>query len=182
MNLEICVEKDSWEDSGINLRSVVEECVEAVFSQLKVSEEDGDLEICFLFTDDEEVRVLNKTYRGVDKPTNVLSFPADPWDNNDIDRGSSDVDDAAYAIVDGEPERILGSVAFAYETVAKEVAGAATTKSGKPLTFENHLKHLIVHSFLHLLGYDHINDDEAEEMESLETEILEKLGIEDPYA
>lgn len=112
----------------------------------------GDAGITFLLTDDESVRELNARFRGKDSATNVLSFPAPP-----------------------NPEDHLGDVALAYGMCVREA-----DQQGKPLS--NHLQHLTIHGVLHLLGYDHIGDDEAEVMEGLERAVLAGLGIPDPYA
>ena len=98
--------------------------------------------------DDARIRALNAQWRGIDKPTNVLSFPA-----------------AARA-----PRRPLGDIAIAFETVAREARG------GRQEPRRSRSRHMIVHGFLHLLGYDHENDDEAEAMEALEREILACAG------
>lgn len=114
-------------------------------------------EISVVLSDDEHIRELNKHHRGMDKPTNVLSFPA-----------------ARTKTATGAP-RMLGDIVLAFETVEREA-----TEESKPL--ENHLSHLVVHGVLHLLGYDHEDDEEAEMMEARERQILSKLGIPDPYA
>jgi len=108
--------------------------------------------VTILLTDDESVRELNARFREKDAPTNVLSFPAPH-----------------------NPERFLGDIALAYGVCAREAA-----EQGKPLS--HHLQHLTVHGVLHLLGYDHIGDDEAEAMEGLERVVLAGLGVPDPYA
>jgi len=108
--------------------------------------------VTILLTDDESVRELNERFRGKDTATNVLSFPAPK-----------------------NPEFHLGDIALAYGVCAREAA-----EQGKPLS--HHLQHLTVHGVLHLLGYDHISDDEAEVMEGLERAVLADLGIPDPYA
>jgi probable rRNA maturation factor len=108
--------------------------------------------VAIRLTDDSGVQALNARFRHQDKPTNVLSFPAPP-----------------------NPEGHLGDVALAYGVCAREAA-----EQGKSL--EHHLKHLVAHGVLHLVGYDHMDDAEAEEMESLERVILAGLGIADPYA
>ena len=108
--------------------------------------------VTLLLTDDESVRDLNARFREQDKPTNVLSFPAP-----------------------ANPAQFLGDVALAYGVCAREAA-----EQGKPLA--HHLQHLVAHGVLHLLGYDHIGDDEAEAMEGLERVILASLGVPDPYA
>lgn len=113
-------------------------------------------ELSLVFTDDASVRAINAEWRGQDKPTNVLSFPAFPVEPGDL------------------PGPMLGDIVLAQETIAREAADL-----GKP--FEEHLSHLLVHGFLHLLGYDHIDAEEAEEMEALESSILIEIGLSDPY-
>jgi probable rRNA maturation factor len=108
--------------------------------------------VTILLTDDESVRELNAQFRNKDSATNVLSFPAPP-----------------------NPEDHLGDVALAYGVCAREAA-----EQGKPI--RHHLQHLTVHGVLHLLGYDHMGDDEAEVMEDLERAVLAGLGVPDPYA
>ena len=120
----------------------------------------GGTELAVMLTDDSGIRTLNSNWRGIDKPTNVLSFPALQPDGNRKP---------------GDAPRMLGDIAIAYETMRREA-----DEEGKP--FDHHLSHLAVHGFLHLIGYDHENDADADEMESLETEILAQLGIPDPYA
>ena len=108
-------------------------------------------DLVILLTNDAEVQDLNARFRGKDQPTNVLSFPA--GDN---------------------PHGHLGDVALALGVCAAEAAA-----QGKPLA--HHLQHLVAHGVLHLVGYDHLNDGEAETMEALEREILATLGVPDPY-
>jgi probable rRNA maturation factor len=109
-------------------------------------------EVVVLLTDDEAVRDLNTRFRGKDQPTNVLSFPAP--DN---------------------PQGTLGDIALAYETCAREAA-----EQGK--TLAAHLQHLVAHGVLHLVGYEHDVDADAEIMEALERRVLAALGVADPYA
>ena len=108
--------------------------------------------VTILFTDDETVRELNQRFRGKDAPTNVLSFPAPE-----------------------NPEGFIGDVALAYGVCEREAS-----EQGKALG--DHLQHLVAHGVLHLVGYDHQTDAEAEAMEALEREILAGLGVPDPYA
>ena len=115
-------------------------------------------ELSVLLCDDETIARLNGQWRGQQKPTNVLSFPAPPLQGTVPD------------------EKIpLGDIAIAYETLAREAE-----ENGKTVSY--HLSHLVVHGFLHLLGYDHHMDDEAERMERLERDILARIGVADPYA
>lgn len=127
-------------------------------------------EIAVVLTDDAAIRALNRDWRGIDKPTNVLSFPAPkppvaPQGASPSGQGLSGQDRAPA---------LLGDVVIAYETVAREAAA-----EGKP--FSHHLAHLAVHGFLHLLGYDHESDAAARDMERLEARILARLDVPDPY-
>jgi len=112
-------------------------------------------EMSVILTDDASIRALNRDWRKLDKPTNVLSFPA------------------ATPKIAGVPA-LLGDVVVAYETLAREAA-----EEDKPIL--HHLAHLVVHGYLHLLGYDHETDSEADAMEGLERQILAHLNIADPY-
>jgi probable rRNA maturation factor len=115
-----------------------------------------------LFTSDAEVHTLNREWRERDKPTNVLSFPM-------LER------EELEALGPDGPPVMLGDIALAAETCAREAAD-------KGVTLEAHAAHLIVHGLLHLAGHDHVlSDAQAEQMEALETAILAKLGIADPY-
>jgi probable rRNA maturation factor len=115
----------------------------------------GVAEVTVVLTDDAEQRELNRQWRGFDKSTNVLSFPQlEP-----------------FSAVQG----LVGDITLARETVEREA-------SEMGISLEAHFAHLVVHGFLHLLGYDHIEEADAVQMESLETKILARLGIADPYA
>ena len=114
----------------------------------------GVAELSIVLTDDAEQQQLNKEWRGIDKPTNVLSFPQiEPF---------------------GDVAGILGDIVLARETLEREAEELQ-------LPFTHHFTHLVVHGFLHVLGYDHIEESDALQMEGLETKILETLGIPDPY-
>ena len=128
----------------------------AVFEALRQSgaKVRGVSELSIVLTDDAEQQGLNRDWRGIDKPTNVLSFPQiEPF---------------------GPVTGILGDIVLARETLEREAV-----ELGKPFT--DHYTHLVVHGFLHILGYDHIDEAEALVMEGLETQILATLGIPDPY-
>ena len=113
-------------------------------------------EVSILMTDNAKMHALNKKWRGFDKPTDVLSFPADGPE------------------IPGEPVH-LGDIAMGYETAFGDAQAM-----GRP--FEGHVSHLLIHGFLHLLGYDHIESEDAKVMEPLEATILAGLGWPDPYA
>ncbi len=121
------------------------------------------IEVGVRLSDDASVRILNRDYRGKDNPTNVLSFAA-----------LESAGDAADFMMSPEMPLMLGDIVIARETCEREAI-----EQNKVLI--NHLVHLTVHGTLHLVGYDHMVDDEAEEMEELERQILAELGIDDPY-
>ncbi|WP_419827133.1 rRNA maturation RNase YbeY [Sphingomonas sp.] len=121
-------------------------------------------EVSVKFASDEEVRALNRDYREKDKPTNVLSFPMVQRDLLDaVDQNSDD------------GELLLGDIVLAQGVCAAEAAE-------KGVSVEAHAAHLVVHGTFHLLGYDHLSDADADEMEAAEREALAMLGIADPYA
>ncbi|MGC5779172.1 rRNA maturation RNase YbeY [Methylobacterium sp. NFXW15] len=156
-DIDLAVEDDRWDEAIPDLESLVIRAVEAGLA-IAPERREGSLEVSVLLTDDATVQDLNKTWRGKDKPTNVLSFPAAP-----------------QPLPPGAPTP-LGDVVLAYETMVRESA-----EQGKPL--QNHLAHLLVHGTLHLVGQDHeLGEAEAEAMEALEIAALATLGIPDPYA
>jgi len=154
---EVLVVADCWQDEA-DAEAVIQRAVAAAAAAVEVDV--GDAELAIMLTDDSGIRTLNRNWRGIDKPTNVLSFPALRPERAG---GAQDA------------PRMLGDIAIAYETMRREA-----DREVKP--FDHHLSHLAVHGFLHLIGYDHENDADADEMESLETKILAQLGIPDPYA
>jgi probable rRNA maturation factor len=152
---EVLVVADCWQAEP-DAEAVIHRAINAA---AEIADADvGEAEIAVMLTDDAGIRTLNNNWRGIDKPTNVLSFPA--------------LQPTAGAPTDAP--RMLGDIAIAYETTRKEA-----DDEEKP--FDHHLGHLAVHGFLHLIGYDHEKDDDAEAMEGLEREILAQLGIPDPY-
>ncbi|WP_083238968.1 rRNA maturation RNase YbeY [Methyloceanibacter superfactus] len=151
LTVEVVRHGSAWAHAGIS-DATVELAAHAAFTEARPSRP-ASYEITIVLTDDAEMRTLNRDWRGKDAPTNVLSFPAG---------------DAP-----GEPGP-LGDVVIAYETAAKEAAD-------DKLTLADHISHLVVHGVLHLLGFDHMQDDEAERMEALERRGLASLGIADPY-
>lgn len=146
--LDVLVEAAPWNEHRA-LRPLLRRAVETAAAELSTSA----AELAILLTDDSAIRVLNRKWRGIDAPTNVLSFPAE--------------------VPDGAPP-LLGDIVFGYETVVREAR-----RDGKP--FAHHVAHLAVHGFLHLCGYDHERDSDAETMEQLERTILRRLDIADPY-
>jgi probable rRNA maturation factor len=152
LTVDVVVDSDGWPPEAV-LVGLVEEALAA--AARRAAGALGPCEVAVAFADDARVRELNRDFRGKDKPTNVLSFPA--------------------PATPGMPgPRALGDIVLARETVAAEAAA-----DGKPL--EHHIRHLVVHGFLHLLGYDHETDADADRMEGLESEVLAALGVADPY-
>jgi probable rRNA maturation factor len=152
--LDIAVPSGLWRGLP-RARAIARKTIAAAVAESgKVSPDGGEVSLCL--ADDARLRALNLRWRGVDKPTNVLSFPSPP-------RGG------------GGESVTLGDIALAYETLAREA-----NELGVPLA--DHYRHLVAHGFLHLIGYDHGTDIEAERMEALETRIMARLGAADPYA
>ncbi len=146
--IDVVIESDRWrqnDDAATAARRAVMEAAAAL------STARGELAI--VLTDDSAMRALNHAWRGVDKATNVLSFPTQR---------------------SGETPRLLGDIVLAYETIAREAR-----RQRKP--FAHHVAHLSIHGFLHLLGYDHERRADAEAMEQAERDILRRLAIPDPY-
>ena len=122
-----------------------------------------EFELSILLAGNKQMQSLNGKFRKKDKATNVLSFP--------------DVEIDWRKIVEFTPDNdymYLGDIAFGYEVIALEA-------KNKLISFQDHFKHLVIHAILHLIGYDHIKDDDAEAMESIEIEILEAISIKSPY-
>ena len=160
MTVDCMVEDARWGEIDV----LAQLASDAVFERLGL--EPSVFEVSVLACDDARIAVLNDGFRGKPRPTNVLSWPSEE----------------RAAAIDGEmppppqpgPDTELGDIAIAYETCAREAEEA-----GK--TMRDHTLHLLVHGTLHLLGFDHERDRDATLMEGLETEILGKLGIPDPY-
>jgi probable rRNA maturation factor len=163
--IEVAVQRDGW-DATVDWDQVAERAVHAALHASPYGwfiARNFIAEVSVKLTDDEEVRTLNRDYRHKDKPTNVLSFPLV---QRDLLEGLANSDDG---------EVLLGDIVLAEGVCAAE----AIEKGIAP---EIHATHLIVHGLLHLLGYDHEGDAEAEAMEEIERAALASLGIGDPYA
>jgi probable rRNA maturation factor len=154
LTVDITIETKEWQRLLPDAEAVARRAAEAAWRSLGPT--GAAAEISILLADDETVRQLNKRHRRLDRPTNVLSFP---------------LDTASPA---GGPPTMLGDVVLASGVVAREAA-----TQGKAVGA--HLSHLVVHGVLHLLGYDHETDPEAETMEALEVRTLAGLGVPNPY-
>lgn len=160
LDIQIAIEAEGWAQEA-ELESLAGKVLETAAEYLRSEEKQlfpaMPIEVSLVFSNDEQVRAVNAEWRGQDKPTNVLSFPAFPL------------------VPGGKPGPMLGDIIIARETVEREAVDLEKS-------FTDHLTHLMVHGFLHLFGYDHMDGEEAEIMESLETRILASLGLSDPYA
>lgn len=157
--VDVLIEGGGWSSAVPGAESLCRSTVEAALSL--AAPHSRLVEVSVLLTDDAAVARLNREYREREGPTNVLSFPAS-------DLSGPDASMAAEVPV------LLGDVVIAFETTAAEAEAAS-----RALT--DHLRHLVVHGVLHLLGYDHTDDAPAERMEALEVAILARIGVEDPY-
>ncbi|PWK57980.1 putative rRNA maturation factor [Roseicyclus mahoneyensis] len=165
MEIDILIENDAWDEAA--LEAAARAAFEATLDALGL--DPAGFCVSILACGDDRIAALNAEFRGKPTPTNVLSWPSE-------ERGAQTpgaMPDLPEADRDGPPEE-LGDIALAHGVLTREAVEA-----GKP--FEHHLTHLLVHGLLHLLGFDHITDPDAGLMEGLETRILARLGLPDPY-
>lgn len=160
----IDVQDERFMKNGID-EALVVACKDALLSVVLPNVDFLNLNKNFLLnlalSDDQTVQALNKEFRGIDKPTNVLSF--------------ANIDDPFFeTMLENENDVELGDVIIAYETLSKEADELL-------ISLRDHFCHLWVHGLLHILGYDHIKENERLEMEAKEIEILKKLGVSNPY-
>jgi probable rRNA maturation factor len=148
LKIDVLVDSKRWKDPQ-RVKSIVRR---AVTRAAAATPSTRGAELAIVLTDDSAIRVLNRNWRGIDKATNVLSFPAK----------------------NGSAAPHLGDIVLAFETIEREAHG-----EHKP--FAHHVAHLAVHGFLHLVGYDHERDSDALAMEQAERDILRQLKIPDPY-
>ncbi|MGR3793522.1 rRNA maturation RNase YbeY [Vannielia sp. SX4] len=163
MELDVVLEDDRWQGAG--LQAIVEAAAPAVLAFHNLP---PDIELSVLGADDARIAMLNGDFRGKPQPTNVLSWPAEDL------AADTPGDDPLAPEPDPDGTLPLGDIALAYETCAREAEAGG-------IALRDHLTHLVVHGMMHLLGYDHINDADAELMEAREAEILAKLGVKNPY-
>ena len=153
LKIDVLVDSENWKNAAA-AKVLVRRAVKQAATTLSTKTS----ELAIVLTDDAAMRKLNRNWRGIDAPTNVLSFATKtPSDQLDEQHG-----------------RHLGDIVLAYETVKREAR-----REGKP--FDHHLAHLAVHGFLHLLGYDHASSAQARRMETIERAVLRDLAVPDPY-
>ena len=162
LNISVNIAEPMWKTYISEVEEIIEKAACSAFEHGKyfshLLNDEQNIILSVECTNDNHIQHLNKEYRGKDKPTNVLSFP----------QLSEDMPQIESIPV------ILGDVVLSFETMKREA-------EEQEKTFSFHLSHLVVHGVLHLLGFDHIEDDDAEKMENLEKDVMKKLGYESPY-
>ena len=144
LEIDIRIEDERWSGLIPDLEDLAHRALSAPAGELR----SGALDL--LFTNDDEMHVLNRTWRKKDSPTDVLSFP-------------------------GDDPHFLGDIAIGLEVSTRDADALGRN-------IRDHIAHLLVHGYLHLLGYDHMDDEEAREMEALETKFLARIGVSNPYS
>jgi len=167
LSIHLDIASSKWKNAFPRMKGKIEQAAAHAFLSAKKPPafKNRAFEISILLTDDRNVKILNKNYRGRNKPTNVLSFPQINLQN--FPGGALDI----FPLRANIP---LGDIALAFQTIHGE-----SRKQGKSL--ESHVIHLVVHGALHLLGYDHDTLKDAKSMEKIECDILKSLGYPDPY-
>jgi probable rRNA maturation factor len=163
LKLDLTMESPDWQQSDVDFHDKLAEVIKLTLKHINYFKFFDQAEVSMLLTDNEHIRQLKGEYLGIDASTNVLSFPNYETSPTNFMQDIS------------KQDPFLGDIALSYEKIAQEAL-----EENK--TFLAHLTHLVVHSVLHLIGYDHIKDDEAEQMEALEVEILaQRFNIANPY-
>ena len=155
VHIDVVVHENAWPSRimGVPVKSLAQKIVVLALLECKITP-GPDAELCIVLSNDHEQQQLNDQWRSKPTTTNVLSFPQI----------------APFAPVEG----MLGDIILAHETIVCEA-------QRQDKTFDHHFAHLLTHGFLHILGYDHLNEPDAKTMEALEIRILQQLGISDPY-
>ncbi len=164
LDIDLCIHDCIWDERLKLLESKIIEVITYTIKKLKINRIRPKIELCIILTNDQEMRKINLRYRGKNKSTNVLSFPTDEVDLNNLS-----------ATINEKLLWPLGDIILSYNTIAQE-------HTKRLISFESHFMHLLTHGFLHLLNFDHQATEDAKHMESLEIAILAQLGINSPYA
>lgn len=164
--VEIAINEASWQTNSQINNQFDESFFASIAADVLNTQQNwqhcSEVELSVLLTDDAEIKTLNKEFRQQDKATNVLSFP--------------DVNISPKEVADYTPPSLvyLGDIALSLSTIMTEA-------KSKNISLKNHMHHLVIHAILHLIGYDHIEDSDADIMEAIEIKLLAKYGIESPY-
>lgn len=161
MDIDITIKDQRWKSCGFDVNTALAITMKHILDIVNVPGYASELSV--VLCDNNFIQTLNKDFRGKDKPTNVLSF------------SQLGDDDMAPSSAEMALESSLGDIIISYDMVLKEA-------EEQDKSLKDHFKHMFIHGFLHLLGYDHTENDEAEKMESLEIEILSDLGVNNPYS
>jgi len=170
LNLEISTSSCHWQEHNKEFKDIITSCCALICQNVnegKALNKFSQIELGIVLCDDDTIQKLNNNYRNKNGVTNVLSFRG--FDQEEIEiylRSDSVAPFRPFS---------LGESYISFETMNSEAKASG-------LTFNDHFSHLVLHGILHLLGYDHIQDNEAKIMEALETKLLANLGIDDPYA
>ncbi len=167
--VDLSLQCEKWRDALPDYEQIIQNSLQQIIENVpegKILDKFSHLEISIVLCDDEYISHLNKNFRSQDKATNVLSFQGIETDQ--IKNYLSKTEDIP------DYPQILGEIYIAYETMINEAQAAS-------LALRDHFYHLNLHGLLHLLGYDHIEDNDAKVMEALETKLLAKLAVDDPY-
>ena len=154
IEIDILYTEKLWEEYPLINQENINQVFEVAFKELSLGKKSQEIECSLVLTNDPDIKKYNKEYRGKDKPTNTLSFPVDGVTSDNIVN--------------------LGDIFISLDTIKKE-------SSEHSKNFYDHFFHLLLHSSLHLIGYDHETDSDQQKMEGLEIKILKKLGIKNPY-
>lgn len=160
INIEINIEEEKWLSTLPSVEEIIKKATIIALHESGVTQSTKSIEVSVLLTNDKFIKNLNRDYLNKDKATNVLSFPLEDFSAGKYEDIGEDI--------------AIGDIIFALETILKEAL-----EQNKSL--ENHLTHLAIHGALHLLGFDHDDDGDAQIMEALEIKILNKMAIENPY-
>lgn len=162
INLDVIYNDDRWKKLDFLSASKIKKIIKTTLDNFKFFYNIKIIDCCILLTCEEEVRSLNKEFRKIDKDTNVLSFPAQEIDVNILNSESN------YDSIE------LGDIAFSYDVMIDEA-------EKYDVKLENHFTHLLIHSILHLIGFDHQTDSDEKIMQNYEVKILDKFSISSPY-
>lgn len=162
INIDLLIQDKSWKSQKDINKKLMEDVFKLVLDYLKIPICENSIEISITLTNDKNIRILNRDYRHRDKATNVLTFSL-------YEKKEDVVNDISKL-----PFMALGDIIFSYDTIKKE-----SVEQNKD--FKEHFIHMLVHSYLHLFTYDHIKKKERDVMEKIEIEILQSIGIKNPY-
>jgi probable rRNA maturation factor len=175
LKIDVLVESEHWQDAGA-AKALIRRALRQAAAALSTK----TAELAIVLTDDAAMRSLNRNWRGVDAATNVLAFPVRnvaprrATARRPVGHAGRHFGDPLRNHPNNQSNNHLGDIVLAYETVKREAR-----RDGK--LFDHHLAHLVVHGFLHLLGYDHVHNAQARRMEKTERTILRDLAVPDPY-